>query len=282
VNKNINLKLNKNTNNKNIINYVRKPILVNSSLPLKTSINININIDNDTKNNSIKRNDTNERVISEYKDFIEKKNALPGHKNRVINVNKSNSININKKSRIFEIDIKKNYKDKKDKSSDKINLTKNIYKNDDNVNPYLDIQKILQGIEIEKEKRSVQGKQLEEEKNEIKKKLEEECNLYKNKSENLEKEILKLNETKNENKSGQENKNNDLQKEIDELKKKMNDKEKENNEIIKNLQEEARQAKFQLADIKYQADNQIMKYKNIVKKMSGKLESVGIKVKDIK
>ena len=62
----------------------------------------------------------------------------------------------------------------------------------------------------------------------------------------------------------------------------MNDKEKENNEIIKNLQEEARQAKFQLADIKYQADNQIMKYKNIVKKMSGKLESVGIKVKDIK
>ena len=169
VNKNINLKLNKNTNNKNIINYVRKPILVNSSLPLTTSININI--DNDTKNNSIKRNDTNERVISEYKDFIEKKNALPGHKNRAINVNKSNSININKKSRIFEIDIKKNYKDKKDKSSDKINLTKNIYKNDDNVNPYLDIQKILQGIEIEKEKRSVQGKQLEEEKNEIKKKF---------------------------------------------------------------------------------------------------------------
>ena len=66
------------------------------------------------------------------------------------------------------------------------------------------------------------------------------------------------------------------------MKQKMNDNEKQNNEIIQNLKEETREAKFQLADTKYQTDIKIMKFKNIVKKLALKLESVGMKVKEIK
>ena len=79
-----------------------------------------------------------------------------------------------------------------------------------------------------------------------------------------------------------DNKNELLQKEIEEIKKKMNDDEKEKNEIINNLKEETREAKFLLADTRYQSDIKIMKFKNIVKKLSQKLESFGVKVKDIK
>ena len=66
------------------------------------------------------------------------------------------------------------------------------------------------------------------------------------------------------------------------MKQKMDEKEKQNGEIIKNLQEEVREAKFQLADIKYQSETEIIKYKNMVKKLTAKLESVGIKIKEIK
>ena len=82
--------------------------------------------------------------------------------------------------------------------------------------------------------------------------------------------------------NGNDNKNELLQKEIEEMKKKMIDDEKEKNEIINNLKEETREAKFLLADTRYQSDIKIMKFKNIVKKLSQKLESVGLKVKDIK
>ena len=79
-----------------------------------------------------------------------------------------------------------------------------------------------------------------------------------------------------------DNKSNELQKEIDNMKQKMDEKEKQNGEIIKNLQEEVRESKFQLANNKYQSEIEIMKYKNIVKKLTTKLESVGIKIKENK
>ena len=66
------------------------------------------------------------------------------------------------------------------------------------------------------------------------------------------------------------------------MKQKMDEKEKQNGEIIKNLQEEVRESKFQLANNKYQSEIEIMKYKNIVKKLTTKLESVGIKIKENK
>ena len=66
------------------------------------------------------------------------------------------------------------------------------------------------------------------------------------------------------------------------MKKKMNENEKQNSEIINNLKEETREAKFQLADNKYQSDVKIMKYKKIVRKLSETLESIGIKTKGIK
>ena len=62
----------------------------------------------------------------------------------------------------------------------------------------------------------------------------------------------------------------------------MTDKEKQNEEIIKTLKEEARDAKYQLADDKYKTEMTIMKYQNIIKKMSAKLESLGVKVKEFK
>ena len=66
------------------------------------------------------------------------------------------------------------------------------------------------------------------------------------------------------------------------MKQKMNDNEKQNNVIISNLKEETRDAKFKLADEKYQYDIKIMKFKKTVKKLAAKLQSVGVSVKDIK
>ena len=151
--KNKNITLNKNKN-VNLVNFVRKPILVNTSLHLKPPINISINIDNKTKKNNIKRNETSERIINEYKDNVEKKSSHHNPKNRVINVNKSNSITIDKKSRIFEIDLKNN-KDKKDKSSDKINLMK---ARNDNNNTLKDIQRILKNLDKKKYERESEEK----------------------------------------------------------------------------------------------------------------------------
>ena len=166
--------------NGNGLNYKKRPIMVNTSLPLKT-----IDIDNELRSSSMKQNEEKERIITDYKDNSKKKSIINRNKNNNTNFNKNNSINsinINKKNKIIEMDIRKNYKEKKEKSSDKminspiqnvIFKGRKFYKNEDNKNKELKWQlpneeENYQKIEANPEKKEIHGKELEEEKDEVK------------------------------------------------------------------------------------------------------------------
>ena len=165
----------KNINN-NGLNYKKRPINVNTSYPLKT-----INIDSDLRSSSLKQNDSKERIIMDYKDYSEKKNVINRNKNDYMNFTQNNSINLNK-NRIFEVDIRKNYKEKKEKSLEKIPKSqkqnvifkgRKFFKNEDNKNKGIkwDIEKEeenLENIDINLEKKTIHGKELDEEKDEVK------------------------------------------------------------------------------------------------------------------
>ena len=182
---NIKLKYSNNSNEGKIksgngLNYKKRPIFLNTSLPLQS-----IDLDNALRSSSMKQNEEQERIITDYKDNSEKKSMINRNKNNYININKNNSINITKKNRIIEMDIKKNYKEKKEKSTDKaiksqiqnvIFKGRKFYKNEDNKSKevkwdLLDEDEKLEKTDINIEKKTIHGKELDEEKDEVKEKI---------------------------------------------------------------------------------------------------------------
>ena len=159
--------------NGNEANNKRKPIMVNTSFPLKT-----LEIENELKNTSMRQNDSNERIITDYKDNYDKKKMTNRNNKYTMNFNKNNSININlnKKNRIIELDIRKSYKEKKEKSSDKIrkpeiqnafNKGRNFFNNENNNNKEKMNIQINDEVNFE-EKKTIHGKELDEERDEVK------------------------------------------------------------------------------------------------------------------
>ena len=73
-----------------------------------------------------------------------------------------------------------------------------------------------------------------------------------------------------------------LQNELEDVKKSIKEKENYNNDIINNLEEEAIEAKVKYADTYYQNDIKYMKLKKQFDKLISTLDSLGIKVKEIK
>ena len=71
-------------------------------------------------------------------------------------------------------------------------------------------------------------------------------------------------------------------KELENMKKKMEQDKKENDEIIEKLTQEATQAKVALANSSYENEDKMMELKVKIKKLTTKLESMGVKPKDIK
>ena len=161
------------------INYKKKPIVVNTSLPLKT-----IDLDNEIRNISMKQNEKSERIITDYKENSGKKKEQTRNinKNIYMKFNKNKYTYINNKNRIIELDVKKSNKEKKDKSSDKVITSKisnnvvfkgrNFFKKEENKNKGFkrenSINVVEKEIEIEKEKRTIHGKELEEDVDEVK------------------------------------------------------------------------------------------------------------------
>ena len=164
----------------NGLNYKKRPIFLNTSLPLQS-----IDLDNELRSSSMKQNEEQERIITDYKDYSEKKNMINRNKYNYININKNNSINITKNNRIIEMDIKKNFKEKKEKSTDKaikfqiqnvIFKGRKFFKNEDNKSKEvkLDLPNEEENFEktnINNEKKTIHGKKLDEEKDEVKEKI---------------------------------------------------------------------------------------------------------------
>ena len=152
-------KFNKNTNDSGS-NYKKRPIMINTSFPLK-----NIYIEDDISNH----NDSNERIITDYKDSNYK-----NRNNNNNNFNKNNSVNISKNSKIIEIDIRKNNKEKdsdkilKGKIKNVIFKGRNFFKKEEKNNKEFNIQISDNEEDFEQQKKTTHGKELQEEKDEIK------------------------------------------------------------------------------------------------------------------
>lgn len=101
--------------------------------------------------------------------------------------------------------------------------------------------------------------------------LKKEINYYITDKEESENEINKIN-----------NIHKILQNELEDVKKSIKEKENYNNDIINNLEEEAIEAKVKYADTYYQNDIKYMKLKKQFDKLISTLDSLGIKVKEIK
>ena len=78
------------------------------------------------------------------------------------------------------------------------------------------------------------------------------------------------------------NQKENLKKELDDLKKQIDDKNNENKQLMDKYHEEAMNAKFQLADEHIKAEEELMKLKRQIKKLTTKLEGMGINVNDLK
>ena len=101
-------------------------------------------------------------------------------------------------------------------------------------------------------------------------KYEEQCNKY-------EKEINELKEIIS--REGNLNiENEKLKKELENINQNMI----ENKKLIDKYHEEAMNAKLQLANANYDSQEEIMKLKRIVKKLTTKLEGMGVNINDIK
>ena len=176
-----------------------------------------------------------------------------------------------------------------------INLTKKPEKNKDenillnenkkeNIGDKNNLKNVEKNLDINNEKINLLNEEIinlkeknEEYKIEIKEKdnlieqLREEINFYINEKENAE---LKMNEI---------NKIHEiLQSELEDIKKSIKEKEDFNNDIINNLKEEAIEAKIKFANSNYQNDIKYMKLKKHFDKLIETLDSIGIKVKDLK
>ena len=162
--------------NGNEINYKKKPILANTSLPLKT-----IDVDKEIRSINMKQNEKSERIITDYKENSgKKKEQTRNKKNASVKFNKNNNTYINNKNRIIEIDVRKNNVEKKEKSSDKIIASKipnnvifkgrNFFKKGENKSKGFNWESpnYNEQYDIEIEKRTIHGKELEEDVDEVK------------------------------------------------------------------------------------------------------------------
>ena len=213
-NKNVNISVKE-------INYKKKPIVVNTSLPLKT-----IELDNEIRSISMKQNDKTERIITDYKKNSGKKSEQTRNinKNTYTKYNKNKNTFINNKNRIIELDIKKNNKEKKEKSSDKVFISKiqnntifrgrNFFKKKEGENKELKWENSNNNeeYEIEIEKKTIHGKELEEDVDEVKDNIRK-LNRKKNFTHKPNASNLSLEDSNNEQEIENENKvNNNINK----------------------------------------------------------------------
>ena len=217
---------------------------------INKKVEYNLNLENIHLKEEIKLiNDENIKLMEE----------LEKNKEIIINLTKKPE-----KNKDENISLNEN---KKENIGDKNNL-KNVEKNLDINNEKIN----LLNVEITnlKEKNEEYKREIKEKDNLIEQ-LREEINFYINEKENAE---LKMNEI---------NKIHEiLQSELEDIKKSIKEKEDFNNDIINNLKEEAIEAKIKFANSNYQNDIKYMKLKKHFDKLIETLDSIGIKVKDIK
>ena len=217
---------------------------------INKKVEYNLNLENIHLKEEIKLiNDENIKLMEE----------LEKNKEIIINLTKKPE-----KNKDENISLNEN---KKENIGDKNNL-KNVEKNLDVNNEQIN----LLNVEITNLKEKNEEYKIEiKEKDNLIEQLREEINFYINEKENAE---LKMNEI---------NKIHEiLQNELEDIKKSIKEKEDFNNDIINNLKEEAIEAKIKFANSNYQNDIKYMKLKKHFDKLIETLDSIGIKVKDIK
>lgn len=217
---------------------------------INKKVEYNLNLENIHLKEEIKLiNDENIKLMEE----------LEKNKEIIINLTKKPE-----KNKDENISLNEN---KKENIGDKNNL-KNVEKNLDINNEKIN----LLNVEITNLKEKNEQYKIEiKEKDNLIEQLREEINFYINEKENAE---LKMNEI---------NKIHEiLQSELEDIKKSIKEKEDFNNDIINNLKEEAIEAKIKFANSNYQNDIKYMKLKKHFDKLIETLDSIGIKVKDIK
>ena len=217
---------------------------------INKKVEYNLNLENIHLKEEIKLiNDENIKLMEE----------LEKNKEIIINLTKKPE-----KNKDQNISLNEN---KKENIGDKNNL-KNVEKNLDINNEKIN----LLNVEITNLKEKNEEYKIEiKEKDNLIEQLREEINFYINEKENAE---LKMNEI---------NKIHEiLQNELEDIKKSIKEKEDFNNDIINNLKEEAIEAKVKFANSNYQNDIKYMKLKKHFDKLIETLDSIGIKVKDIK
>ena len=217
---------------------------------INKKVEYNLNLENIHLKEEIKLiNDENIKLMEE----------LEKNKEIIINLTKKPE-----KNKDQNISLNEN---KKENIGDKNNL-KNVEKNLDINNEKIN----LLNVEITNLKEKNEEYKIEiKEKDNLIEQLREEINFYINEKENAE---LKMNEI---------NKIHEiLQSELEDIKKSIKEKEDFNNDIINNLKEEAIEAKIKFANSNYQNDIKYMKLKKHFDKLIETLDSIGIKVKDLK
>ena len=217
---------------------------------INKKVEYNLNLENIHLKEEIKLiNDENIKLMEE----------LEKNKEIIINLTKKPEKNKNENISLNE--------NKKENIGDKNNL-KNVEKNLDINNEKIN----LLNVEITNLKEKNEEYKIEiKEKDNLIEQLREEINFYINEKENAE---LKMNEI---------NKIHEiLQSELEDIKKSIKEKEDFNNDIINNLKEEAIEAKIKFANSNYQNDIKYMKLKKHFDKLIETLDSIGIKVKDLK
>ena len=217
---------------------------------INKKVEYNLNLENIHLKEEIKLiNDENIKLMEE----------LEKNKEIIINLTKKPE-----KNKDENISLNEN---KKENIGDKNNL-KNVEKNLDINNEKIN----LLNVEITNLKEKNEEYKIEiKEKDNLIEQLREEINFYINEKENAE---LKMNEI---------NKIHEiLQSELEDIKKSIKEKEDFNNDIINNLKEEAIEAKVKFANSNYQNDIKYMKLKKHFDKLIETLDSIGIKVKDLK
>ena len=217
---------------------------------INKKVEYNLNLENIHLKEEIKLiNDKNIKLMEE----------LEKNKEIIINLTKKTE-----KNKDENISLNEN---KKENIGDENNL-KNVEKNLDINNEQINL--INAEITNLKEKNEEYKIEIKEKDNLIEQ-LREEINFYIKEKENAE---LKMNEI---------NKIHEiLQNELEDIKKSIKEKEDFNNDIINNLKEEAIEAKVKFANSNYQNDIKYMKLKKHFDKLIETLDSIGIKVKDIK
>ena len=217
---------------------------------INKKVEYNLNLENIHLKEEIKLiNDENIKLMEE----------LEKNKEIIINLTKKPE-----KNKDENISLNEN---KKENIGDKNNL-KNVEKNLDINNEQINL---LNAEIINLKEKNEEYKIEIKEKDNLIEQLREEINFYINEKENAE---LKMNEI---------NKIHEiLQNELEDIKKSIKEKEDFNNDIINNLKEEAIEAKVKFANSNYQNDIKYMKLKKHFDKLIETLDSIGIKVKDLK